>query len=180
MKKLIIKMGNETHELPYNGESFSFEVSEKYVPKVGDCVKVECNNQNRISFYWFKVKEVAQAMADFSLTVGHDFQIFRNGFFSINNNRVYTKITPEEVKAKYAEAGYDWDYETDTIKPLKWMPNDGDEVWSLNYIFEPVKNIFNKDNIILKQLAEKGFLFKTKAECQNFSDYFLKYFNKKE
>ena len=97
MKKLVIKIGNETHSFPYNGEAFSFELSEKYVPKVGDCVKVECKNQNRISFHWFKVKEVAQAMADFSLTVGHDFQIFRNGFFSINNNRVYTKITPEEL-----------------------------------------------------------------------------------
>ena len=36
MKKLIIKIGNETHELPYNGETFSFEISEKYLPKVGD------------------------------------------------------------------------------------------------------------------------------------------------
>ena len=45
MKKLIIKIGNERHELPYNDEVFSFEVSDKYMPKVGDCVKVECKNQ---------------------------------------------------------------------------------------------------------------------------------------
>ena len=38
MKKLIIQIGNETHELPYNGGVFSFEVEEKYVPKVGDVV----------------------------------------------------------------------------------------------------------------------------------------------
>ena len=36
MKKLIIKIGNETHELPYNGEVFSFEVEERYGPKDGD------------------------------------------------------------------------------------------------------------------------------------------------
>ena len=36
MKKLIIKIGNEKHELPYNGETFSFEISDKYVPKDGD------------------------------------------------------------------------------------------------------------------------------------------------
>ena len=89
MKKLIIKIDNETHELPYNNEVFGVEVIDKYVPKVGDCMKVECRNQNRTTFYWFKVKEVAQAMADFSLTVGHDFQVSRNGFFRINNNRVY-------------------------------------------------------------------------------------------
>ena len=55
MKKLIIKIGNETHELPYNNEVFSFEVEEKYVPKVGDCVKVECRNQRKTTFYWFKI-----------------------------------------------------------------------------------------------------------------------------
>ena len=66
MKKLVIKIGNETHELPYNGEVFSFEVSEKYVPKVGDCVKVECRNSNKTSFYWFKVKEFTNAMLDLS------------------------------------------------------------------------------------------------------------------
>ena len=178
MKKLTIKIGNETHELPYNGEVFSFEVSEKYVPKVGDCVKVECKNQNSISFYWFKVKEVAQAMADFSLTVGHDFQIFRNGFFSINNNRVYTKITPEELKAKYAEAGYDWNYETDTIRPLKWMPKDGDVLWGFSLIFEPLKYIFDKRDSFLQSMLEKGLLFKTEEESQKFSKYCLKYFEK--
>ena len=119
MKKLIIKIGNETHELPYNGEAFSFEVSERYLPKVGDCVKVECRNPNSISFYWFKVKEFTNAMVDFSLAVGEDLTVTKEGFFNRDNSRVYTQIMPEEVKAKYAEAGYDWDYETDTIKPLK-------------------------------------------------------------
>ena len=176
MKKLIIKIGNETHELPYNNEVFSVEVNEKYVPKVGDCVKVECNNQNRISFYWFKVKEVAQAMADFSLTVGHDFQIFRNGFFNINNNRVYTKITPEELKAKYAEGGYDWDYDTDTIKPLKWTPKDGDIVWYLLDDFTIVDGFYNEN---LYYLLEKDLLFKTEEKCKEFADHCLKYFDRK-
>ena len=174
MKKLIIKIDNETHELPYNGEEYSVEVIDKYVPKVGDCVKVECNNPNSIFFYWFKVKEVAQAMADFSLTVGHDFQIFRNGFFSINNNRVYTKITPEELTAKYAEAGYDWDYETDTIRLFKWMPKDGDEVWYLLDDFTIVNGFYNEN---LYHLLEKDLLFKTEEESQKFSKYCLKYFD---
>ena len=115
MKKLIIKIGNETHELPYNGETFSFEVSDKYVPKVGDCVRVECRNPRKTTFYWFKIKEVVNAMVDFSLTVEEDLSISKNGFFCIDDNRIYTKITPEELKAKYAEAGYDWDCESDTI-----------------------------------------------------------------
>ena len=124
MKKLIIKIGNETHEFPYNGETFSFEVSNKYVPKVGDCVKVECRNPNRTTFYWFKVREVAQAMVDFSFAVEEDLSISKNGFFCIDDNRIYTQITPEELKAKYAEAGYDWDCESDTVEPIKWMSKE--------------------------------------------------------
>ena len=126
MKKLIIKIGNEIHELPYNGETFSFEVKEHYVPKVGDCVRVECRNPRKTTFYWFKIKEFTNTMVDFSLTVEEDLSISKNGFFCIDDNRIYTKITPEELKAKYAEAGYDWDYDSDTVKPLKWMPKDGD------------------------------------------------------
>ena len=180
MKKLIIKIGNETHELPYNDEAYSVEVIDKYVPKVGDCVKVECDNQERTSIYWFKVKEVAQEMADFSLAVRHDFQISEAGFFNIDNNRIYTKITIEELKAKYAEAGYDWDYESDTIKPLKWMPKDREKIWWANYIYEPIKYIFDKDDQILQNMLEKGLLFKTEEECQKFSEHCLSYINKKE
>ena len=178
MKKLIIKIGNETHELPYNNEVFSVEVSDKYIPKVGDCVRVECKNPKGNSFYWFKVKETKKTMADFSFVVSDDLKISKNGFFIINNNRIYTQITPEELKAKYAEAGYDWDYETDTIKPLKWMPKDGDEVWWATTTLEPIKNIFNKDDVFLKIMLEKGLLFQTEEDCKKFAEYCLKYLKK--
>ena len=177
MKKLIIKIGNETHELPYNGEAFSFEVSEKYVPKVGDCVKVECINPNKTSSYWFKVKEFTNANVDFSLTIGEYLDISKNGFFNISNNRVYTKITPEELKAKYAEGGYNWDYDTDTIKPLKWTPKDGDKVWYLLDDFTIVNGFYNEN---LYYLLEKDLLFKTEEECKKFSKYCLSYFNNKK
>ena len=179
MKKLIIKIGNETHELPYNGEVFSFEISEKYVPKVGDCVKVECRNPRKTTFYWFKIKEVVNAMVDFSLTVEEDLSISKNGFFSIDDNRIYTKITPEELKAKYAEAGYDWDYETNEVKPLKWMPKNGDYVWWLDSLYNSRKYFFDKDDISLKSMLKKGLLFQTEAECQKFAEHCLKYFDKK-
>ena len=178
MKKLIVKIGNETHELPYNGEVFSFEVEEKYVPKVGDCVMVECRNPRKTTFYWFKIKEVVNAMVDFSLTVKEDLSIAKDGFFSIDDNRIYTQITPEELKAKYAEAGYDWDYESDTVKPLKWMPKVGDYVWYLSLFLNPAKVDFDND-IRLKLMLEEGLLFPTEAECQKFADHCLKYFDKK-
>ena len=175
MKKLIVKIGNEIHELPYNDEMFSVEISDKYVPKVGDCVKFECDKN---FFYWLKVKKVLKTSIEFSLKVGDDLNVSKNDFFAMNKYRIYIQITPEELKDKYAEAGYDWDYESDTIKPLKWMPKDDEEVWWLNTLFEPVKNIFNKGDIFLKMMLEKGLLFKTEEECQKFCNYCLSYFKK--
>ena len=175
MKKLIIKIGNETHELPYDGETYSVEVSDKYTPKVGDCVKFECDKN---FFYWLKVKKVLKTSIEFSLTVGDDLTVSKHDFFAMNKYRIFTQITPEELKAKYAEAGYDWDYESDTIKPLKWMPKDGDDVWGLSEIYKPVKDTFDKDDIFLKMMLEKGLLFKTEEECKEFSNYCLSYFKK--
>ena len=145
------------------------------MPKVGDCVKVEWNKNY---FYLFKIKEISKTRGGFSLAVGDDFQISKNGFFYIDDTRIFTQITPEELKVKYAEAGYDWDYESDTIKPLKWMPKDGDDIWGLSEIYKPVKDTFDKDDIFLKMMLEKGLLFKTEEECKEFSNYCLSYFKK--
>ena len=175
MKKLIIKIGNETHELPYDGETYSVEVSDKYTPKVGDCVKV---GYNKTAFYWLKIKKVVNEGIGFSLMINNDLNISKNKYFAMDTNLNYTQITPEELKAKYAEAGYDWDYESDTIKPLKWMPKDGDDIWGLSEIYKPVKDTFDKDDIFLKLMLEKGLLFKTEEECKEFSEHCLSYFKK--
>ena len=174
MKKLIIKIGDEKHELPYNGETFSFEVEEKYVPKEGDCVMIRPKGSNIL--YWCKLTSVSTKTADFKILVDSRLEISKKGFFNISYNRVYTKITQEELKAKYAEAGYDWDYESDTIKRLKWMPKDGDFVWYLLDDLTIVNGFYNDD---LYYLLEKGLLFPTEAECQKFAYHCLKYFDKK-
>ena len=175
MKKLIVKIGNETHELPYNDEMFSVEISDKYVPKVGDCVKV---GYNKTFFYWLKIKKVVNERIGFSLMINDDLNISKNKYFAMDNNIIFTQITSEELKAKYAEAGYDWYYESDTIKPLKWMPKDGDGVWWANSIFEPVKHILAKNDTSFRLMLEKGLLFKTEEECKEFSNYCLSYFKK--
>ena len=90
----------------------------------------------------------------------------------------FIQITPEELKAKYAEAGYDWDYESDTVKPIKWMPKNGDKVWVLCSFLQPRFLIYNSSSWFFKQLG-KGLLFPTKTECQKFADHCLKYFDKK-
>ena len=80
MKKLVIKIGNETHELPYNGEAFSFEVSEKYVPKVGDCVMVESKESG--IFYWCKITETTEKLAYFDIVINSKLEVSKKGFLT--------------------------------------------------------------------------------------------------
>jgi len=178
MKKLIVKIGNETHELPYNGETFSFEVEERYVPKVGDCVKVSFKKTG--SEYFGKISQIEQTETRLKLAVGEADRLYGNLFLYYDYpDMFFTQITPEELKAKYAEAGYDWDYESDTVKPIKWMPKVGDECWQLDIFCEPARVIFDNQFERLRLMAERGFLFQTEEKCKEFSEHCLKYFDKK-
>ena len=180
MKKLIIKIGNEKHELPYNGETFSFEVEEKYMPKVGDCVKTNWGEPECDTF--FKIVHINN---EGNIKSEHCIDLYKGkytidlGGFLFVETRNFTQITPEELKAKYAEAGYDWDYETNEVKPLKWMPKNGDEVWGLDSFLQPCVLIYNWSNSWFFKQLKKGLLFPTEAECQNFANHCLKYFDKK-
>jgi len=174
MKKLKITIAGEvkTFELPENGE-YKCEVTETYVPEEGDCVMVKSKVSNLL--YWCKLTDVTTTLAYFKILVNSRLNTSNNGFFGINEDRIYTKITPEELKAKYAEAGYDWDYKTDTIKPIKWIPKDGDIVYYLLDDFTIVDGFYNEN---LYYLLEKGLLFPTKEECQKFADHCMLFFNK--
>ena len=177
MKQLKITIDGEvkTFDLPENCE-YKCEVTESYVPKEGDCVMI--NHTNHV-LYWCKLTSVTSTTADFKISINSSLKISKNGFFGINEDRFYTKITPEELKAKYAEAGYYWDYATDTINPIKWMPKDGDEVWFLDNLLNPYNYIFRENGYFNKELLEKGLLFQTEEECQKFADHCLSFINKK-
>ena len=128
MKKLIIKIGNETHELPYNGETFSFEISEKYVPKAGDCVKISFKDSN--FEYFGKINQIVQKEILLKSSVNEISRVVLNSSLYYDYRDIFlTKITPEELKAKYAEAGYDWDYEY-ALKHYKYREHYGDyAIW---------------------------------------------------
>ena len=178
MKKLIIKIGNEKHELPYNGEAVSFEVSEKYVPKVGDCVKARGDVLGCASF--FKIVSI-----DYSgnIKAKHCVDLHKGkctidlDYFWFSSETNFTQITPEELKAKYAEAGYEWDYETNEVNELKWMPKEGDTIWYLDLLLKPAKYEFDNDTK-LKMMLERNLLFPTEEKCKEFSEHCLSFLKK--
>ena len=174
MKQLKLTINGEvkTFDLHENGE-YKCEVIETYVPKVGDCVMIKRKEDN-ISF-WCKLTDVTNEAVAFRISVNSRLEIYENDFFYINDKRIYTKINPEELKAKYAEAGYYWDYDTDTVKPIKWVPNEGNKVWWLDMYMKPVHFTFRENNYINTKLLEKGLLFPTEEECQKFADHCMEY-----
>ena len=151
MKQLKITIDGEakTFDLPENGE-YKCEVTESYVPEEGDCVMIEIKDHNVL--YWCKLTNVTSTQAYFKIYVNSNLKTYKNGFFEIRYKQIYTKITPEELKEKYAEAGYDWDYESDTIKPIKWVPKDGDEVCFMDNLLNPQNYIFRENGYFNKEL----------------------------
>ena len=177
MKKLKLTINGEvkTFDLPENVE-YKCEVEESYVPKKGDCVMIESKEDNGL--YWCKLIDITNEAVAFRILVDSNLRIHKNRFLLINENIIYTKINPEELYVKYLEAGYYWDYQSDTIKPIKWVPKDGDKVWYLSIQLVPARFLFNEDDYFNKTLLEKGLLFPTEDECQKFADHCLKYFEK--
>ena len=174
MKQLKLTINGELKifDLPENGE-YKCEVEESYVPKEGDCLMIRPTDNNIL--YWCKLSSVTTTIAYFNIAVNSNLKTYEKGFFGINEKRIYTKITLEEVKAKYAEAGYDWDYDTDTIKPIKWIPKEGDEVWFVESLLNPHNFIFRENGYFNKELLEKGLLFPTEEECQKFADHCMEF-----
>jgi hypothetical protein len=179
MKKLKLTINGEvkTFNLPENGE-YKCEVEEHYVPKVGDCVKIYLKNTKYE--YFGKINQIVQKEI-WLISVGKAGILYRNLSLCYDYNYiVLTQITPEELKAKYAEFGYDWDYESDTVKHIKWMPKVGDECWGLDSFLQPrILTYYNSSRWILKRL-KKGLIFPTEAECQKFADHCMSYINNKK
>ena len=184
MKKLKLTINDEvkTFDLSENGEC-KVEVVNKYVPKVGDCVMKIGDNLLPTTF--FKIVFIDD---DGDIRFEHCIDLYK-GKYTIDLDKFlflyeteFTQITPEELKAKYAEAGYDWNYESNKVKPIKWMPKDGDECWVLDSFLQPRSFFYNsrsKYSWIFKQI-EKGLVSPTEAECQKFADHCMSYINNKK
>ena len=91
-----------------------------------------------------------------------------------NTEPNYRHATEEEKKklfAKLKEEGYEFDFEKKELVKLKWKPKEGEEFWLPLYYtapveFKPITSLLNKgrDKVIL----DKGWVLKTKEECQEF------------
>jgi hypothetical protein len=101
----------------------SFE-SEKYVPKVGDYVKVY---QSEKLYNIGRVSHVAGDLIYFR----HPYILSGKVWIEkkcAQNAEWFTfeQITPEELQAEFKKLGYEYNFETHKATKIKWKPKDGE------------------------------------------------------
>ena len=153
----------------------------KYVPKVGDCVKLDKGN---IILYFFVENETAEYVNSKYMVVGdaiefdNDYDKF-GGYLKNSYNRIYTKITPKELQSEFNKLGYEYDFKTHTANKKRWRAKLGEYYWGIAAAIEPVR--YREDNYSFDNKNYKiGNYFKTEEIAQKACDLFsesLKEFN---
>lgn len=88
----------------------------KYIPKVGDCVKIDFE-----SFTGFAhLSKIEKGKNYYHAMVDDDNFLTINDWY--DSNWDYTKITPDELQAEFNKLGYEYNFETHTAKKLRWKP----------------------------------------------------------
>ena len=147
----------------------SFE-PEKYVPKVGDCVKIIYPNGNT---YFCEVSDV-----DGYHICSEDVLIAPDGVCSIRRGKHFNyssieKITPEEFQAEFEKLGYVYDFETHTASKKRWRAKKGRDYYFLSSLLE-----FHINNdihtVVDNERYNIGNYFKTRDEAEKFAEIIKK------
>ena len=153
----------------------------KYVPKVGDCVKLDKGN---IILYFFVENETAEYVNSKYMVVGdaiefdNDYDKF-GGYLKNSYNRIYTKITPKELQSEFNKLGYEYDFKTHTATKKRWRAKLGEPYWIFTDFIRVLKCIEQNDKVDLK-FYQTGNYFQTEEIAQQACDLFsesLKEFN---
>lgn len=91
-----------------------------------------------------------------------------------SNYRPATEEEKQKLFDKLAEEGWEWDAELKELVKLKWKPKYGDRYYRPSFCysgFYVYDNVFSEaTEPTLKPYINKGWLFKTEKECQEFVD----------
>ena len=154
----------------------------KYVPKVGDCVKLD---KEGVILYFFVENETDQYVNSKYTIKGDIIESDNNynklgGYFKNSYDRIYTKITPEELQSAFNKLGYEYDFQTHTATKRRWRAKLGKYYWGITEDIEPIE--YREDNDSFDYRNYKiGNYFQTQEIAQQACDLFLeslKEFNK--
>lgn len=146
----------------------------KYVPKVGDCVKLD---KEGVILYFFVENETDQYVNSKYTIKGDIIESDNNynklgGYFKNSYDRIYTKITPEELQSAFNKLGYEYDFQTHTATKKRWRAKLGKYYWGITEDIEPIE--YREDNDSFDYRNYKiGNYFQTQEIAQQACDLFL-------
>lgn len=147
----------------------------EFFPKDGDVLSSVFEGKYQGTFVFEEASECGAAIFYFAL--GADGRLFKgdgcNYFGYVDDARPATEEEKKKLFDKLKEEGFEWDAEKKELIKLKWRPKEGGSFWmpyhyAISVEFRPCNSLFNKgrDEVLLN----KGWCFKTDAECQAFCD----------
>jgi len=165
-----------TYKIPKGCTSISIEQIEdlKVEPKVGDCVKcTDSDDDGDKSVFYFvcggfdgdgdpmeknycrlKDKEIQFDCVYFGYARdGFNFQI----------------LTPTQFQSEVNALGFDYDFNNDTFKELRWVPKEGERCFFICVAnkCELISNEILFKSVYHLEAFERGFVKKTKSECES-------------
>ena len=144
----------------------SFE-SEKYVPKVGDCVKVTIEDDA----YAFEVIETSAYCICFKICVKINKGYFiENGNF--RNTRNFEQITPEELQSEFNKLGYEYNFETHEATKIKWKPKEGEMYYFVN-TYSIIANVPYTNCLFDIERIKMGNCYRTPEDTEKRRQHYL-------
>ena len=108
----------------------------KYIPKVGDCVKLESSS----NVLYGEVKSIMFNGAMFNRII--TYKVIKNGKL-LESDSIHwalnvrgcreTKISSEELQEEFNKIGYQYDFETHTASKMRWKPKYGEKYYFVNF-----------------------------------------------
>lgn len=133
--------------------------SEKYIPEVGDCVKLETFSDFPV-FYRVTHKDATKIYTESVILTDKELEIGETEYKYIIHDYKWIKITQEELQAEYAKIGYKYNFEDNTVEKLRWKPKIDDMYWSIG-----CRTVCLWDGCILDYWNyDNNLIFKTKQE----------------
>ena len=170
-----IKEGNGYVDAEWTIENGVMVVSPKevkFVPKDGDILSCFFRDEYQGTFVFEEASECGEAIFYFALDADDKF-ITGNGcnyFGYVYNSRPATEEEKKKLFDRLAEEGLAWDAEKKELAKLKWKPKEGELYFMPRFDVSGfhVRSFEWEDTSVEDKYYEKGWIYKTREECQKF------------
>lgn len=164
-----IKIGDEMIDakiVMMNGDMIVSPKVVKFEPKDGDVV---FSGVSLISI--FKKCSTLSSFRAYVALNSDDYILYDDSeYWSKDNLRPATEEEKKKLFDKLAQEGWEWKADTKELVKIKWKPKEGEQYWypfmCIRTRYSPLTTHWNIGRD--RDLLDKGWVFKTEYECQEF------------